>query len=403
MHPDSLPSSQQQQQPQQQQQQQQQLQQQLQAAPTARPEYYSASSATDPGQQSHSSPFYRQPPPPPPPPSQHPPPHQPGASYPAYQHEVQSWYGQASAPSSFHGDHQPEFPTDSSSRSQLSSVSSNASSATSTASTATTLSPQTGGHQFHAHSALRHSSQVSPRIAPPVVTFPFAPHPNAPSPTKGYPYAFPDPGSLPPPATHLHQHQHQPPHPAIPPPPPPHPPSQQQQQQQQHYATSPPLSVPNQAGSLSRASIDSYDRLSARSIDLDDSQHAASASTNFPGLGPYSRSPELRQTHKIAERKRRRDMSLLYEDLKDILPDEKGVKSSKHELLVRAISVIRLLQRSNDDLHLEVNELRARLGMPPKRAISLSQLGRESSTESSDGDEDEDEDLHHNTGDPMDI
>ncbi|KAI9316981.1 bHLH transcription factor-like protein, partial [Dichotomocladium elegans] len=51
----------------------------------------------------------------------------------------------------------------------------------------------------------------------------------------------------------------------------------------------------------------------------------------------YSRSPELRISHKMAERKRRKEMNDLFDELRDILPVEKGLKTSKWEILSKGI------------------------------------------------------------------
>ncbi|KAI9474826.1 hypothetical protein BDB00DRAFT_793444 [Zychaea mexicana] len=81
------------------------------------------------------------------------------------------------------------------------------------------------------------------------------------------------------------------------------------------------------------------------------------------GETPYSRSPELRVSHKLAERKRRKEMKELFDELRDSLPVEKNLKTSKWEILSKAVEYISLLKRRDYEMENEVNALRREVGM----------------------------------------
>ncbi|KAI0722944.1 hypothetical protein C8Q76DRAFT_379522 [Earliella scabrosa] len=106
------------------------------------------------------------------------------------------------------------------------------------------------------------------------------------------------------------------------------------------------------------------------SANPEEASSSHSVSEKQPGSTPYSRSPELRVSHKLAERKRRKEMKELFDELRDQLPADRGMKASKWEILSKAIDFIVTLKQSHQDMGREIEMLRHELegyrqGMPP--------------------------------------
>ncbi|KAK6842213.1 Protein esc1 [Apiospora arundinis] len=118
-------------------------------------------------------------------------------------------------------------------------------------------------------------------------------------------------------------------------------------------------------------------------------------SSPHSGAQPYSRTPELRVSHKLAERKRRTEMKELFEQLRDLMPQERGSKASKWEILTKAIAEHQrqqdhlkqltahyqnsaqesdMLRREVERLQRENGQLRAaggQAGQPPRKPRSV--------------------------------
>lgn len=73
--------------------------------------------------------------------------------------------------------------------------------------------------------------------------------------------------------------------------------------------------------------------------DGDGGESSTGGGLDVPGnktTQPFSRSPELRISHKIAERKRRKEMKDLFDELGKEVPAERGAKASKWEILSKS-------------------------------------------------------------------
>jgi len=91
-------------------------------------------------------------------------------------------------------------------------------------------------------------------------------------------------------------------------------------------------------------------------------EHSREYPSGLPKLEtPYSRSPELRVSHKLAERKRRKEMKELFEELRDSLPLDRNLKQSKWEILSKAVEYIGTLKQRDYDMGQEISALRSEL------------------------------------------
>ncbi|KAJ8086626.1 hypothetical protein PM082_005449 [Marasmius tenuissimus] len=103
-------------------------------------------------------------------------------------------------------------------------------------------------------------------------------------------------------------------------------------------------------------------------------QSSGSTSKIDKSSTPYSRSPELRVSHKLAERKRRKEMKDLFDELRDQLPADRGMKASKWEILSKAIEFVQQLKQSHQDMAREIDMLRGELDLLRQNPNPLAQF-----------------------------
>ncbi|KAI9662096.1 MAG: hypothetical protein M1831_002792 [Alyxoria varia] len=165
-----------------------------------------------------------------------------------------------------------------------------------------------------------------PRRAPPITSNPRAgnvPNPMAAAPTKGFAWAFPE----------------------------------NPDEEEGELDNSPQSS---RQGSLATSSINAIDSHFGASIPHKAVANLQAGDPNL-GAGNYSRTPELRVSHKLAERKRRSEMKDLFDSLNRILPNSPGNKSSKWEVLSKAIEYIQGLKEAYTNSTREVSSLQDQL------------------------------------------
>ncbi|TVY55494.1 Protein esc1 [Lachnellula cervina] len=101
------------------------------------------------------------------------------------------------------------------------------------------------------------------------------------------------------------------------------------------------------------------------------SELSGDAGTSPGGSQPYSRTPELRVSHKLAERKRRTEMKDLFDQLRDLMPQERGSKASKWEILTKAISEYGRAMNDITRLSSRVRSLEAELETSRRESAAL--------------------------------
>lgn len=113
----------------------------------------------------------------------------------------------------------------------------------------------------------------------------------------------------------------------------------------------------------------SYDRRRRPVYDDVDDDEDDDGYVNEEQDGDDEKQPKLKYSHKIAERKRRKDMNDTFDELRDCLPS-KNIKMSKWEVLMAAADHITDLQKVRDKFALERETLHRELGLPVVELVS---------------------------------
>ncbi|KAK2466212.1 hypothetical protein APHAL10511_001854 [Amanita phalloides] len=127
---------------------------------------------------------------------------------------------------------------------------------------------------------------------------------------------------------------------------------------------------------------------SGASVSQEESTSNPASRNSKESSTPYSRSPELRISHKLAERKRRKEMKDLFDELRDQLPADRGMKASKWEILSKgelSIDFVTQLKQNHQEMLREIEMLRHELdavrqgiptpfpGAPPPHTVVYAQ------------------------------
>jgi hypothetical protein len=94
-----------------------------------------------------------------------------------------------------------------------------------------------------------------------------------------------------------------------------------------------PVDYPQRASSEFQVSTHHHSLQNRQIGDLQNGDEGSPTSST-----PYSRTPELRVSHKLAERKRRMEMKDLFDSLRNLQSVERGAKASKWEILTKGKS-----------------------------------------------------------------